>query len=99
MTVWRDKREVPVTVTIAELKDEEVAVPVPAREKDFGLTVQDVTSDNPVETFHGSHSVGKGNGSDDGGLFRQATLVAVFLTAGYWEGADHARARHLPGKS
>lgn len=43
LTVVRDKKEIPLTVTIAELKDETVAVPAPAREKDFGLTVQNLT--------------------------------------------------------
>ena len=32
-----------LTVIIAELRDETVTVPAPAREKDYGLTVQDVT--------------------------------------------------------
>ena len=43
ITVLRDKREFLLTVMIAELKDQEVMAPAPEREKDFGLTVQNVT--------------------------------------------------------
>ncbi len=43
ITVLRDKREVPLMVTIAELKDEEGVAPAPEKERDFGLTVQNVT--------------------------------------------------------
>jgi serine protease Do len=43
IALLRDKREFRFMVTIAELKNEEVQAPAPEREKNFGLTVQNVT--------------------------------------------------------
>lgn len=42
VTVLRDKKEIPITVKIAELKEEEVVASAPKQDK-LGLTVQNVT--------------------------------------------------------
>jgi len=83
ITVLRDKTEVPLTVTIAELRDETVTVPAPAREKDHGLTVQDVTPEIArtlgLKKAQGVviTAVERGSPADDAGLRRGDVILEI----------------------
>jgi serine protease Do len=81
--VLRDKEEVSLTVTIAELKEEEAVAPVPERESDFGLTVQNVTPEIAqtlgLKRAEGVviTAVGRGSPADDAGLRRGDVILEV----------------------
>jgi len=72
-----------LTVTIAELRDETVAVPAPAREKDYGLTVQDVTPEIArtlgLKRAQGVviTAVERGSPADDAGLRRGDVILEI----------------------
>jgi serine protease Do len=80
ITVLRDKKEVPLIVTIAELKDEEAVAPAPERERNFGLTVQNI-SPEIAESLGMKRAQGvviiaveRGSPADDAGL-RPADVI------------------------
>jgi serine protease Do len=83
ITVLRDRKEISLTVTIAELKDETVAVPAPAREKDFGLTVQNLTAEIArtlgLKRAQGVviTAVERGSPADDAGLRRADVILEI----------------------
>jgi serine protease Do len=83
ITVLRDKREVSLTVTIAELREEEVMAPAPEREKDLGLTVQNVTPEI-AQTLGLKRAQGvvitaveRGSPADDAGLRRGDVILEI----------------------
>jgi serine protease Do len=83
ITVLRDKRVVRLTVTIAELKDEEGVVPTPEREKGFGLTVQNLTPEI-AQTLGLKRAQGvvitaveRGSAADDAGLRRGDVILEI----------------------
>ncbi|HEY7319010.1 MAG TPA: DegQ family serine endoprotease [Candidatus Binatia bacterium] len=83
ITVLRDKREVSLTVTIGELRDEEVRAPAPEREKDLGLTVQDVTPEI-AQTLGLKRAQGvvitaveRGSPADDAGFRRGDVILEI----------------------
>ncbi len=83
ITVLRDKRNVPLTVTIAELKDQEVVASVPERERNFGLTVQNVTPEI-AQTLGLKRAQGvvitaveRGSAADDAGLRRGDVILEI----------------------
>lgn len=81
--VLRDQKEVPLTVTIAELKEEAVVAPRPEREKDFGLTVQNVTPEIArtlgLKRAQGVviTAVERGSPADDAGLRRGDVILEI----------------------
>ena len=83
ITVLRDKRNVPLRVTIAELKDEEVVARPPERERDFGLTVQNVTPEIAqtlgLKEVQGVviTAVERGSPADDAGLRRGDVILEI----------------------
>ena len=83
ITVLRDKRAVPLTVTITELKDEEVVASAPEKERDFGLTVQNVTPEIAqalgLKRAQGVviAAVERGSAADDAGLRRSDIILEV----------------------
>jgi serine protease Do len=83
ITVLRDKREFPLTVTIAELRDEEVMAPAPEREKDLGLTVQNLTPEIAqalgLKRAQGVviTAVERGSPADDAGLRRGDVILDI----------------------
>jgi serine protease Do len=83
ITVLRDKREVPLAVTIVELKDEGVVAPAPERERDFGLTVQNVTPETAqalgLKRAQGVviTAVERGSAADDAGLRRGDVILEI----------------------
>jgi serine protease Do len=83
ITVLRDKREFPLTVTIAEVRDEEVIAPAPEREKDLGLTVQNLTPEI-AQTLGLKRAQGvvitaveRGSPADDAGLRRGDVILGI----------------------
>ncbi len=83
ITVLRDQKTVPLTVMIAELKDEGVAAAMPERESDFGLTVQNVTPEI-AQTLGAKRAQGvvitaieRGSAADDAGLRRGDIIVEI----------------------
>ncbi|MBI4522278.1 MAG: DegQ family serine endoprotease [Deltaproteobacteria bacterium] len=83
ITVWRDKRQLSLTATITELEEEEVAASAPEREKDFGLTVQNVTPEIAqalgVKQPQGVviTAVDRGSPADDAGLRRGDVILEI----------------------
>lgn len=83
ITVLRDKRNVPLTVTIAELKDEEGVARAPETERDFGLTVQNVTPEIAQTLgLKGAQgvvitAVERGSAADDAGLRRGDVILEI----------------------
>jgi serine protease Do len=83
ITVLRDKRKVPLTVTITELKDEQAAASAPERERDFGLTVQNVTPEIAqalgLKRAQGVviAAVERGSPADDAGLRRGDVILEI----------------------
>ena len=83
ITVLRDKRSVPLTVTIAELKDEEAVARAPEKERDFGLTVQNVTPEIAqslgLKRAQGVviTAVERGSAADDAGLRRGDVILEI----------------------
>jgi serine protease Do len=83
ITVLRDKREVRLAVTIAELKDEEVVASAPDKERDFGLTVQNVTPEIAqalgLKRAQGVviTAVERGSAADDAGLHRGDIILEI----------------------
>ena len=83
ITVLRDKRSVPLTVTITELKDEVAAAPIPERERDFGLTIQNVTPEIAqalgLKRAQGVviTAVERGSAADDAGLRRGDVILEI----------------------
>ncbi len=83
ITVLRDKRNMPLTVTIAELKEEEAIAPTPERERNFGLTVQNVTPEIAqslgLKQAQGVviTAVERGSAADDAGLRRGDVILEI----------------------
>lgn len=81
--VLRDHREVSLTVMIAELKEEEVVASAPEKEKDFGLTVQNVTPEIAqslgLKQAQGVviTAVERGSPADDAGLRRGDVILEI----------------------
>jgi serine protease Do len=81
--VLRDKKEVPLTVTIGELKDEEVVASVPEKQGDFGLTVQNLTPEVAqslgIEKAQGVvvTAVQRGSPADEAGLRRGDVILEI----------------------
>ena len=81
--VLRDKRKFPFTVTITELKEEEDVASAPARERDFGLTVQNVTPEIAqalgLKRAQGVviTAVERGSPADDAGLRRGDVILEI----------------------
>ena len=81
--VLRDNRKVPFTVTIADLKEEEDLASAPAREMDFGLTVQNVTPEIAqalgLKRAQGVviTAVERGSPADDAGLRRGDVILEI----------------------
>jgi serine protease Do len=83
IALLRDKREFRFTVTIAELKNEEVKAPAPEREKNFGLTVQNVTPEIAqalgLKQAQGVviTAVDRGSPADDAGLRHGDVILEI----------------------
>jgi serine protease Do len=81
--VLRDKRKVTFTATIAELKEEEDIASAPARERHFGLTVQNVTPEIAqalgLKRAQGVviTAVERGSPADDAGLHRGDVILEI----------------------
>jgi serine protease Do len=81
--VLRDKKEIPLTVTVGELKDEEVVASVPEKQGDFGLTVQNLTPEVAqslgIERAQGVvvTSVQRGSPAEDAGLRRGDVILEI----------------------
>jgi serine protease Do len=81
--VLRDKKEMPISVAVGELKDEEVVASVPEKQADFGLTVQNVTPEMAqslgVERAQGVvvTSVERGSPADDAGIRRGDLILEI----------------------
>jgi serine protease Do len=81
--VLREKKEIPITVTIGELKDEEVVASVPEKQGDFGLTVQNLTPEMAqglgIERAQGVvvTAVQRGSPADDAGLRRGDVILEI----------------------
>jgi serine protease Do len=81
--VWRNQEELALTATIAELKDEEPLAVVPERQKDFGLTVQNVTPEI-AQALGLKQAQGvvitaaeRGSPADDAGLRRGDVILEI----------------------
>lgn len=83
LKVLRDKKEISLDVTIAELKDEEVVASAPEKQGDFGLTVQNVTPEMAqglrLERPQGViiTAVERGTPADDAGLRRGDVILQI----------------------
>jgi serine protease Do len=83
ITVLRDKKKLRLTVTIAELKEQEVIASAPEREKDFGLTVQNVTPEIAqalgMKRAQGVviTAVERGSPADEAGLGRGDVILEI----------------------
>ena len=83
ITVLRDKRNVPLKVTVAELRDEEEVTRPPERERHFGLTVQNVTPEIAQTLgLKGAQgvvitAVERGSAADDAGLRRGDVILEI----------------------
>jgi serine protease Do len=73
----------PLTVTITELKDEEAVARAPERERNFGLTVQNVTPEI-AQTLGLTRAQGvvisaveRGSAADDAGLRRGDVILEI----------------------
>jgi serine protease Do len=83
VVVLRDRREVALTVAIAELSEREVMAPAPERERDFGLTVQNVTPEIAqalgLKRAQGVviTTVERGSPADDAGLRRGDVILEI----------------------
>jgi serine protease Do len=83
LRVLREKKEIPINVTVGELKDEEVIASVPEKQGDFGLTVQNLTPEVAqslgVERAQGVviTSVERGSPAEDAGLRRGDVVLEI----------------------
>jgi serine protease Do len=83
LKVLRDQKELPISVTIAELKEEEVIAAAPQKESAFGVTVQNLTPEIAqtlgIEKMQGVviSAVVSGSPAEDAGLRRGDVILEI----------------------